>query len=70
MCFRRERSPYASFDCALRDIDPAADYEVMERRGFQPSPPEHITGQQLQGYRATVDTRPGSLVIEYRRVSE
>jgi alpha-galactosidase len=69
VCFRRERSPYASYDCALRDIDPAADYEVTERPGYQPSAPVTIKGEQLQRYCAVIDTQPGSLIFEYRRVA-
>ena len=34
VCFRRERSPYASFDCELRNIDPAANYEVRQSSGL------------------------------------
>ncbi|MBN2559589.1 MAG: NPCBM/NEW2 domain-containing protein [Phycisphaerae bacterium] len=66
LCFRRERSPYASFDCELREIDPAADYEVTLSAGYQPSSPVTIRGEELLRYRAVIDERPGSLILEYR----
>jgi alpha-galactosidase len=69
VCFRRERSPYASFDCALREVDPAADYEVIERPGYPSSPPMTVKGAQLQRYRAVIDSQPGSLILEYRRAA-
>ena len=69
VCFRRERSPYASFDCQLRDIDPAADYEIQPFSGYQPASPVTIQGRELQNYRAVIDEKPGSVILEYRRVS-
>jgi len=65
--FRRERSPYGSFDCELRAIEPAADYEVRLSVGYQPSPPITVRGEQLRRYRAVIDEKPGSLLFEYRR---
>ena len=58
-----------AFDCALREIDPAADYEVIERPGYQPLPPVTIKGEQLQRYRAVIDSQPGSLILEYHRAA-
>ncbi|NLX56426.1 MAG: hypothetical protein GXY58_15060 [Planctomycetaceae bacterium] len=68
VCFRREQSPYASFDCTLRGIDPDADYEVLERHDYHPSPPATIRGRQLQHYRVTIDSPPDSLILVYRRM--
>jgi len=67
ICFRREQSPYAGYDCQLRDIDPDCNYEVTERPDFQPLPPRTIAGTQLQNVRALIETRPGSLILHYRR---
>ncbi len=67
LCFRRDRSPYAGFDCALRDIDETADYEVIERPDYQPAAPRTMKGEQLQRYRALINSQPGSLIIQYRR---
>ena len=66
VAFRRPRSPYGSFDCELRGIDPASQYEVTESPAFQPSPPALLKGEALRHFRARVDDRPGSLIVEYR----
>ncbi|MHB8863745.1 MAG: hypothetical protein ACYC6N_15185, partial [Pirellulaceae bacterium] len=68
VCFRRERSPYASYDCHVRNIDPAADYEVWQSSSFQRSPPVTIAGRKLLSYRAVIDEQPGSVIVEYRRL--
>ena len=66
--FRRPRSPYAGFDCELRDIDPAAEYEIRTSTGFEPSIPVVMAGRQLLNYRMVIDEKPGSVVVEYRRL--
>jgi alpha-galactosidase len=65
--FRREQSPYASYDCELREIDPAAQYEVVLSHSYQPSPPLLMPGEKLRRFRAVIDEKPGSLLLEYRR---
>lgn len=67
VAFRRHRSPYASFDCELRGIDPTAEYEVTESQGFDPAAPARTTGERLRRHRVRIDDRPGSLLLEYRR---
>jgi alpha-galactosidase len=70
VAFRRDRSPYASYDCQLRGIDPAAEYEVTQSAGYQPSPPVVMKGQRLQQFKAEIDDRPGLVIIEYRRLGK
>jgi alpha-galactosidase len=66
--FRRDQSPYAGYDCELREIDSTAEYEIRHSVGYQPSDPMTIRGDRLQHYRAVIDDRPGSLILEYRKV--
>jgi alpha-galactosidase len=70
VCFRRERSPYAAFDCQLREIDSAADYEITLSPSYQPGPPVTITGAELLRYRAVIGEKPGSLICEYRKAAQ
>jgi len=68
VAFRRHRSPYASFVCDLREIDPAAAYQVTPSHTYQPSPPITVKGAAFQHYKAEIDDRPGSLIVEYKKV--
>jgi alpha-galactosidase len=69
VAFRRPESPKADFPAALRGIDPAADYEVIQSIGYSPSPPQRLRGQALKSLALRVEQRPGSVVIEYRKHS-
>lgn len=66
VAFRRHASPYTGFQCALRDIDPDAEYEVTESRGYEPGPSATRKGADLQAMELRIDELPGSLVVEYR----
>lgn len=68
VAFRRHRSPYASYDCEVRGIDPDAAYEVTEASTYRPGEPVALRGEALRRYRARIDGAPGSLVIEYRKL--
>ncbi len=69
VAFRRHESPYGSFDCDARQIDAAADYEITQSQTCEPpAAPRLIKGAELQHLRLQIDTRPGSLIVEYRRV--
>ncbi len=67
VAFRRHRSPYASFECELRAIDPAAEYLVTEAQTYRPSPPVRMHGASLARIKARIDDRPGAVLIEYER---
>jgi len=67
LAFRREQSPYAGYDCELHEIDPSGQYEVMLSQSYQPSPPQRMSGEALRRFRAIIDEKPGSLLVEYRR---
>jgi alpha-galactosidase len=69
VAFRRHASPYGSFDCEVRQIDAAADYEITSSQTCEPpAAPQPIKGSDLQHLRLQIDTRPGSVIVEYRRV--
>ena len=66
--FRRENSPYTSYECELRNIEPDARYEVRVSQDYQPQPASILTGAELSRYRLTIDSKPGSVLLEYRLV--
>jgi hypothetical protein len=68
--FRRHQSPYASFVCNLREIDPAAIYKVTLSRTYQQPEPVVMKGVDLQNIKVDVGECPGSVVVEYRKVSD
>ncbi len=68
VAFRRHGSPYASYDCDLFAVDPNARYEVRVSPGYDRGRPVAMTGEKLRALRIEIDERPGSVVVEYRRV--
>lgn len=67
--FRRPRSCFASYVLSeARDIDPAAVYEVVLSRTYEPSKPLRMRGAEIRRLKVDVDDCPGSVVVEYRRV--
>jgi alpha-galactosidase len=69
MAFRRHRSPYNSFDCELREIDSRADYRVIAYPGYEPLPPVTMKGLALREFKAVIDERPNSLLVEYEKLT-
>ncbi|MHB1295191.1 MAG: glycoside hydrolase family 36 protein [Anaerolineae bacterium] len=69
MAFRRHRSPYPTFESALRAIDPEADYDVTMAYGYAPSAPKRMKGAALCAMELAIPERAGSLVVEYRKVA-
>ena len=47
MAFRRDQSPYGSYDCRLREIDPPATYQVTMYHGYDPEKPITMKGSDL-----------------------
>jgi alpha-galactosidase len=68
MAFRREGSPDAVRTLQLREIDPKAEYDVTQSYGYEPSAPKRMKGEELRSLRLQIDEKPGSVVIEYRKV--
>ena len=67
MAFRRDASPEAVHPVELREIDPAADYEVTQAYGYEPSAPKRLKGSDLRSLKLQIDEKPGSVIIEYRK---
>ncbi len=64
LVFRREKSPYAAVDVALRGLTPKRLYELTFADG---GPPRRATGEELaRSLRITIDRSPGSSLIRYR----
>jgi alpha-galactosidase len=68
VAFRRPASPYASYDSEPRGIEPAGEYDVTLSQGYQPSDPVKMKGDALRRLQLRIDERPGSLLVEYRRL--
>ncbi len=64
MLFRRERSPYASVDLELRNIETQRGY-LVRTDGGQAQP---ITGEQLRHLHARIEIAPGFTLLEYEAV--
>jgi alpha-galactosidase len=70
MAFRRDQSPYGSYDLSLRQIDPTRTYEVTRSVSYQPEKPARMKGADLRRLKLEVSEAPGSLILEYRRIAE
>lgn len=69
IAFRRHASPYAAFECELREIEPDAEYEIVLYNTYEPSTPVRVKGEEFQHYRIEIPERPGSVLVEYREIS-
>lgn len=65
---RRHESPYPTCAAGLAWIEPSADYEVAMSPGFAAAPARRMGGSELARLAVTIQDRPGSLLVEYRRV--
>ena len=68
MAFRRDQSPYGSYDCGLREIDPPATYQVRMYYGYDPETPITMSGSDLEKLNITIGERPGSVIVEYEQL--
>jgi alpha-galactosidase len=69
VAFRRPQSPYSAYVADFREIDPKAEYEITRSTTYQPSKPEKISGEKLRQLKIEIDERPGSIILEYRRIN-
>ena len=69
VAFRRPESPDAVLNLAVREIDPSAKYMVTQSRDYTPSNPVSMKGSELKTLKVQIDERPGSVIVEYRRVT-
>ena len=70
VAFRRPESPDSAHTADLLEIDPKAEYEITRSATYQPSAPEKISGEKLRRLKIDIDERPGSVILEYRRIKE
>lgn len=68
LAFRRHQSPFTGFQCSLHEIDNTAEYEVTLSPGYTPNPPVTLKGPDLRTIALDIDTAPGSVLLEYRKV--
>jgi alpha-galactosidase len=68
LAFRRHQSPFTGFECALREIDPEASYEVTVSPDYSPTPGKTMKGTELGAVPLYIDEAPGSVLLEYRRL--
>ena len=54
MAFRRDASPDAVHAVQLREIDPAADYEVTQAYGYERSAPKRVKGAELRSLKLRI----------------
>lgn len=66
---RRHKSQYAEIECELREIASRATYEVTTRHGYEVDAVDRMSGQVLLDFVLRVEDRPGSVLVEYKRVS-
>ncbi|OFY46613.1 MAG: hypothetical protein A2X22_03370 [Bacteroidetes bacterium GWF2_49_14] len=71
MAFRRPQSEQANFALnGLHEIDPETNYQVTEYPGFEPLSTRMMTGGELLQSLAEINENPGSILIEYEKVSK
>jgi alpha-galactosidase len=70
IAFRRPQSHLTQFTLSgLREIDPAARYEVTLYPGYDPMQTEIMTGEELLRSNAEITETPGSVLFEYRKIN-
>jgi len=67
ICLRRQNSIYSSLAVDLKDIDPAATYEVEVRTTVNRAPVKAISGADFAHFQVTVPDMPGSALVFYRK---
>jgi alpha-galactosidase len=66
--FRRHESPDAIHACGLREIEPSATYEVTQFISYSGETKKTMTGAELLKTNMEIQEKPGSAIMEYRRV--
>ena len=68
MAFRRDKSPYGSYSCPLREIDPSATYQVTLGPTYAPEQPLTMKGTALEQLNIAIKECPGSVLVEYKQL--
>ncbi len=66
--FRREDCPFCGVELAFRDIDDDADYEISLYETYDLQEKKTVKGSELKRFTALIREKPGSLLIEYKRI--
>ena len=66
--FRRHDSPFSTMECALKQIDPTAQYEMTTAREWEQAVPRRVPGLELMNLSVTILRQPSSQLLEYRMV--
>jgi alpha-galactosidase len=69
VAFRRGLSPYANYQGTLNEIVAEANYEVGFYPGYALAKVVTMKGSELQHLRLEISEAPGTLVVEYKRIS-
>jgi alpha-galactosidase len=69
LAFRRHASPYGSYCCDLRAIDPDANYLVAVSHGYEAAASQNLRGAELQHLEIRSAQCPGSVLVEYRKLT-
>ena len=69
LVFRRDESPILTAELNLKGLDPNAKYEVdIYGESFKKLKTIKMKGSKLMAYPLTIKSRPGSALIEYRKL--
>jgi alpha-galactosidase len=69
LAFRRDRSPYNSYESVLRGIAPDARYKVTFYSNYVSDKSVTMSGAELQHLNLQIADSPGSLLVEYMKVT-
>jgi alpha-galactosidase len=67
LALRRQGSPFISMQTSLHAIDPAAQYDVEIRSGFEKAPVNSMSGKELANLVITIPDKPGSAIVFYKK---
>ncbi len=65
LAFRRDQSPFTQVQAALRDVDPAVEYDVFVHLGYDVHDRITLKGEDLRRLAISIEDQPGSALIEY-----
>jgi alpha-galactosidase len=68
LAFRRPDSPFTGYECQPRGVLPEATYRVTISHGYEPEPAVVLRGEELLRLDLRIGERPGSVLVEYRRI--
>ena len=69
IAFRRDESPIITAELCLKGLDPDARYSVdIYGESFEKQKTIKIKGKDLMSFPLTIDCRPGSAIVEYRKL--